>query len=193
MDRLWGQIDPVPAANLVVLQGGERVDAGGRRFEVAYTPGHASHHVSYWVQEAGIAFVGDTAGVSLQPGAYILPPTPPPDIDLERWRESLRTLDSWHADTLFITHFGPMPHGPAHLAAFRSRLEEDAAFAKRILEREISDAERERTFVEDVRAQLRKATGAQDDAYELIGRLDLSWRGLARYWQKRGGGEERGR
>src|SRR5262249_15335400 len=78
MDRLWGEVRPVPAASVVALRGDERIEAGGRTFDVAYTPGHASHHVSYFSGEAGIAFVGDTAGVRLLPGGVNVPPTPPP-------------------------------------------------------------------------------------------------------------------
>ena len=48
-------------------------------FEVAYTPGHAKHHVSYL--HDGTAFVGDVGGVRIEPGTPTLPPTPPPDID----------------------------------------------------------------------------------------------------------------
>ena len=92
MDRLWGEMRPVPAEHLIVLRGGERITAGGRDLDVAYTPGHASHHVSYFSADTGIAFVGDTAGVRLQAGRFIMPPTPPPDIDLEAWRDSLARI-----------------------------------------------------------------------------------------------------
>jgi glyoxylase-like metal-dependent hydrolase (beta-lactamase superfamily II) len=88
MDRLWGEFAPVPADRLEVLTGGERVEAGGRIFDVAYTPGHASHHISFFDGSSGVAFVGDTAGVSVNDG-YVLPPTPPPDIDLELWTASI--------------------------------------------------------------------------------------------------------
>src|SRR5262249_17147007 len=68
MDRLWGEVAPVPAASIHALAGGERISAAGRGFEVAYTPGHASHHVSYFDRDSRIAFVGDTAGVRLRAG-----------------------------------------------------------------------------------------------------------------------------
>src|SRR4029077_7078337 len=61
MDRLWGEVRPVPSDAIVALAGGERITASGRELEVAYTPGHASHHVSYFGADSGIAFVGDTA------------------------------------------------------------------------------------------------------------------------------------
>ena len=123
MDRLWGPFRPVPADKLVVLAGGERIGAGGRDLEVAYTPGHASHHVSYFSSDTGIAFVGDTAGIRLTPGAFIMPPTPPPDIDLEIWRDSLRRIGEWRAETIFVTHFGPHAPVGAHLTEMVSNLD----------------------------------------------------------------------
>ena len=76
-----------------MLTGGERLDVGGRSYDVAYTPGHASHHVSYLDATNGIAYVGDTAGVRIA-GSYIKAPTPPPDIDLELWERSLQLFES---------------------------------------------------------------------------------------------------
>jgi len=102
MDRLWGEIVPVPEANLRVLAGGERIFGGA--FEVAYTPGHASHHVSYL--HAGCAFVGDTGGVRITPGSVAIPPTPPPDIDLEAWQESIERIRAWAPERLAFTHCG---------------------------------------------------------------------------------------
>ena len=80
MDSLWGEFRAVPAASLRSLAGGETLDLDGRRFDVAYTPGHAVHHVSYLDRTDGTAYVGDTAGIRVRPG-YVLPATPPPDID----------------------------------------------------------------------------------------------------------------
>jgi len=110
MQRLWGEFLPVPRSNLRALQGGETLVAGGRELDVAYTPGHASHHVSYFDRASRVAFVGDTAGIRRGPGTYVMPPTPPPDIDLEIWRESEARILAWDPDTLFLTHFGPF-HG----------------------------------------------------------------------------------
>src|ERR671919_1114595 len=85
MERLWGEIVPVPERNLRPLRGGESILG----FTVAYTPGHASHHVCYLHEESGRAFVGDVAGVRIPPAKLVLAPPPPPDIDVEAWRESI--------------------------------------------------------------------------------------------------------
>jgi glyoxylase-like metal-dependent hydrolase (beta-lactamase superfamily II) len=176
----------VPVESLVVLEGGERLSVGGRTLDVAYTPGHASHHVSYLSADSGVAFVGDTAGVRLSPHEFIMPPTPPPDIDLAAWRTSLSIFESWRPETLFLTHFGPSgPSGP-HLAQLREQIDVFAGTAKRVLDREGSDEDRERWFVDEVRTQMVRGLGEQAAAaYDTACRLDLNWRGLARYWRKR--------
>jgi glyoxylase-like metal-dependent hydrolase (beta-lactamase superfamily II) len=188
MDRLWGRVEPVPQEAVIALQGGERIAAGGRDLEVAYTPGHASHHVSYFNAESGVAFVGDTAGVRLNPGGYVLPPTPPPDIDLEGWRDSLDKIGRWHPETLFVTHFGPHAPPAGHLAELAEHLEWTSALVRRLLAREGSDEQREAWFADEIRRELRRRTSDADvRSYEVAGRFDLSWRGLARYWRKKGG------
>ena len=188
MDRLWGEVLPVPEASVIALNGEERIPAGGRELEVAYTPGHASHHVSFFNADAGIAFVGDTAGVRLNPGGYVMPATPPPDVDLEEWRASLARIGRWHPETLFITHFGPHASSAAHLSEFVEHLDWTSSIVQRLLAREATDEDREAEFSDEIRRKLRRRTGDADArAYEVAGRFDLSWLGLARYWRKRAG------
>src|SRR5262249_46016066 len=115
MDRLWGEMRPVPADRLEVIKGGERIAAGGRDLDVAYTPGHAPHHASHFSRDTGIACVGDTAGIRLPAGGFVMPATPPPDIDLDAWRVSLARIAAWRPQTLFVTHFGPFESVDVHL------------------------------------------------------------------------------
>jgi glyoxylase-like metal-dependent hydrolase (beta-lactamase superfamily II) len=186
MDRLWGPVRPVPREALVVLRGGERIFAGGREITVAYTPGHASHHVSYFIADIGLAMVGDTAGVRLLSQGTTLPPTPPPDIDLEVWRDSLARINAWGADTLFITHFGPYAPAGAHLAELADQLNATSDLVRVSLGHEGTDEAREAWFADRIRALLRQRMSEADaQAYEVAGRFDLNWRGLARYWRKR--------
>lgn len=186
MDRLWGEIRPVPETSLVVLRGGERIHAGGRLFDVAYTPGHASHHVSYFARDAGVAFVGDTAGVKLTRSGVVAPPTPPPDIDLEAWTESLARIEDWQAQTLFLTHFGPYVSSGAHLSELRQNLDDAARLAKDLLAQEGDDEQREARFVDACRRRLwQRLNDIDAETYEIAGLFDLNWRGLARYWRKR--------
>jgi glyoxylase-like metal-dependent hydrolase (beta-lactamase superfamily II) len=187
MDRLWGEFLPVPSGSMTTLQGGETIEAGGQSLAVAYTPGHASHHVSYFSKDSGVAFVGDTAGIRLPPDGYVLPPTPPPDVDLDLWHESLARIAAWHPDTLFPTHFGPSSPAAPHLAEFSDHLALCSRLARTSLARDEPEEAREAWFVEELRRELRRHAGEADArAYEVAGRFDLSWRGLARYWRKRG-------
>ena len=185
MDRLWGEVRPVAGDAISVLHGGERIQAGGRSWEVAYTPGHASHHVSYFDRDSGIALVGDAAGIRM-PGGIAVPPTPPPDIDLELWADSLARIDAWRAETLFVTHFGPSSPSAAHLSEMREHLALVAGLAKASLARQGGDEDREAWFSNELRRELRHRAGADAaTSYEFAGRFDLNWRGLARYWRKK--------
>ena len=129
-DGLWGEVVPIPEKNIRVLRGGESRDG----WDVAYTPGHASHHVSYRHAGTGWVFPGDTAGVRLPPGELLLPPTPPPDFDLDAWRASIETIEAWEPQTLAITHFGDYRDVAEHLDRLRealARLSELAATTDR--------------------------------------------------------------
>ena len=191
MDRLWGEVRPVPRDAIVVVNGEEQIEAGGRVLQIAYTPGHASHHVSYFSADTGIAFVGDTAGIKRSARGYVLPPTPPPDIDLEAWNASLTRISAWHPETLFLTHFGPAsPSGP-HITELRDHLAVAAELARRSLARDGNDEVRAAWFTDEVRLELRRRMGDREAReYEVAGPFDLNWRGLARYLRKKEGARD---
>jgi glyoxylase-like metal-dependent hydrolase (beta-lactamase superfamily II) len=182
MERLWGQVLPVPAANIRTLAGRETIDAAGRPLAVAYTPGHAKHHVSFFDETTGIAFVGDTAGIRRAPGTYVMPPTPPPDIDLEAWLQSIDRVLAWKPSTLFITHFGPFDDPTSHADEFLSRLRAWAELGRELLAQAgLTDEQRMDRFIEAVRRDLEPRMSPEEaDAYDRSGRIDLSWLGLAR-------------
>jgi glyoxylase-like metal-dependent hydrolase (beta-lactamase superfamily II) len=185
MDELWGEFAAVPESNMTRITGGERIEAGGRTFEVAYTPGHASHHVSYYDRSSGVAFVGDTGGVSID-GGYILPPTPPPDIDIEAWRDSVARIDAWSPATIFMTHFGPVHAPRTHLQALMQNLETMSALVRARLSEPGSDDEQSRRFAADLEREFRRhMTEAQLAAYVAAAPPELLWLGLARYWRKK--------
>ncbi len=186
MDRLWGEFLPVPAANVSALKGGERLKLGGRELDVVYTPGHASHHVSYFDTATGLAFVGDTAGIRIANGQTILPITPPPDIDLESWPNSWKGIQARRPERLFLTHFGPASRPEEHLAELRERLEEWSVAVHESLKNGKSDAERAAQFAEQVTTKLKRHLSERDaNRYARGAVLDLCWYGLARYWRKR--------
>jgi glyoxylase-like metal-dependent hydrolase (beta-lactamase superfamily II) len=187
MDRLWGEFLAVPGDRLRVLQGGETVSAGGRTLAVAYTPGHASHHVSYFEPSTRVAFVGDTAGIRRGRGLYVMPASPPPDVDLEIWRESERRILDWDPDTLFLTHFGPFNGARPHFQELMDRLVEWSRIARRLVSDEtLAEEQREEQFVAAAVQDLRRVVGVEEaEQYSRAGSIAYSWHGLARYWRKR--------
>ena len=189
MDRLWGEFLPVPTANIRRLSGGERIDVADRRFEVAYLPGHASHHVGYFDPSSGVAFVGDTAGVRTGNALFVMPPTPPPDVDVEAWVESVDVIRGWQPSTLFATHFGPHEDALAHLDALVEHLAGMSEIARRVVEQEASDDDKLEAFTHEARIYLQRRLPPDEVAlYDFAAPLSLGWLGLARYWRKRGVG-----
>jgi glyoxylase-like metal-dependent hydrolase (beta-lactamase superfamily II) len=191
MDALWGEFLAVPAGNVQALGGGERIQAGGRQFAVADTPGHASHHVAYFDAASGVAFVGDTCGARIGTTRFIMPPTPPPDIDLESWHRSLDRILEWSPSTLFLTHFGPSEEPRTHIATLRERLD----WAARIVRDALAlhpdpseDAQAAAIFRREMERELRRHMGeGEARSYELAVPLDHCYLGLARYWRKKSG------
>jgi glyoxylase-like metal-dependent hydrolase (beta-lactamase superfamily II) len=193
MDRLWGACNPVPESHLAIVDGGERLNLAGRDIEVAYTPGHASHHVSYFETATGISWVGDTAGVCVE-GGYVLPPTPPPDIDLPAWEDSLQRIGAWHPDTLFLTHCGPVTQARVHLRTLSENLRRMADWVREGLASEADDASRRQEFERRVRRDLRRHMSEERaEAYETAAGFGLLWQGLARYWRRQAPGGAAGR
>jgi len=173
MGLLWGEVLPVPADQIRPLRGGEVVEG----FRVAATPGHASHHVCYLHEESRDAYVGDMAGVRLPPFEHTLAPTPPPDIDVEAWLDSLHTIAGWAPQRLCLTHFGPVSDVEAQLHRLRTALLDQAELARDVGEEE---------FIARLEGDLRAAV--DDDAVESIEQaapLDQLYLGLERYWRKR--------
>jgi len=187
MERLWGDFVPVPAERIRVLEGGERIIAGGRELDVAYTPGHASHHVSFFDTSTRVAFCGDAAGIRRHGLGYIMPPTPPPDIDLESWRASVEGILAWDPDTLFLTHFGPFHGARLHFQGMLENLDAWSQIVRRLIANQsLDDAKRQRAFLEEVLTDIKRKVGEYEaEQYGRAGRLDYSWQGLSRYWRKK--------
>jgi glyoxylase-like metal-dependent hydrolase (beta-lactamase superfamily II) len=173
MERLWGEVAPLPAEQVVALTGGETIEGG---FRVAYTPGHASHHVCYLDEVAGDAYVGDTAGVRLPPHEYTVAPTPPPDIDVEAWMRSADLVESWAPQALCLTHFGRHEDVSEQLARLRDSLESRSRRARELT------AE---AFADWSEAETRRAVDAETaESLMMAAPPDQLGLGLRRYWDK---------
>jgi glyoxylase-like metal-dependent hydrolase (beta-lactamase superfamily II) len=187
LGRLFGETLPVPEQNIQIIDGGETVLVGALKIDVAYTPGHASHHVTFFDEREGVAFVGDTAGIRIANGPYIMPATPPPDIDLAVWEQSFAAILGRHPAKLFVTHFGYAENPAKHIAAFRERLELWAGVTEKALQ---STSELEvalQLFLEQTQTEmLQYLSPADAEQHAFTAGLPLSFLGLARHIRKRG-------
>jgi len=186
LQQLFGDAVPVPPENLRILEGGETIRLGSRKIEVAYTPGHASHHVSYFEDAEGVAFVGDTTGVKIEGHSYAMPATPPPDIDLRIWDTSFATILERNPKRLFLTHFGFSENPAAHIAQFRERLHHWMELTEKILSLAPSNEAAMDSFMTAARAEVAQHLPAEDvEQYIQTAGLNLSFLGLARHARKR--------
>jgi glyoxylase-like metal-dependent hydrolase (beta-lactamase superfamily II) len=186
LQQLFGETLPVPEGNLRILHGGETLKLNGRKLDVAYTPGHASHHVSYFDDAEGVAFVGDTTGIRIENGPYILPATPPPDINLTVWEESFATILARRPQRLFLTHFGYSDEPAAHIAEFRERLHRWSEWADDAMRAAPTEATALEDFIKRAHREMEEKLGVTEaEHHAFTARLDLSFLGLARYWRKR--------
>ena len=164
-DTLWGELAPVPEENVHVV--GDRVVG----LECFPTPGHASHHVSY-LDRDGTLYAGDAAGVRIAPGRFVIPPTPPPDFDLDTWQATLEEIERRDPERLALVHWGVYDDVQRHLADLRLELYEWADTIR-------GGAELEE-FVEYVKVELRDA-GEDTGHYDLARPLWQSYQGLKRW------------
>lgn len=163
-DLLWGAVEPVPAENVKV--------AGGRvaGLDCFPAPGHAVHHICF-MDEAGTLFVGDSVGVSWPPSRYVLPATPPPDVDLDAWHATLDEIERRAPTTLALPHFGLVMEPGEHLRVFRRRLMLWAEIVRR--------GASAREFVDAVSLEIDAETAEHSELADL---LRHSYVGLKRYW-----------
>ena len=189
MAELWGEFLPVPQGSLRVVDEGDAVALGGRRFEVAHVPGHASHHVAYYEAATKTAWVGDVGGIRIR-GGPALPVTPPPDIDVEMWKSSIDRVTAWGPERIVATHFGAYEDVAAHFAELRTGLDAWAARVREGLggggEGAADGAASASAFADWVTSGLRQRVSASElRLYAAASGFTDSWWGLARYWRKR--------
>jgi glyoxylase-like metal-dependent hydrolase (beta-lactamase superfamily II) len=186
MQRLFGEVRPVPESNLQILEGGESISVGSTKLRVLYTPGHAFHHVTYFDTTDGVAFVGDTAGLCIDGHRFVLFATPPPDISIEHWDASLDAILTLHPQRLFLTHFGFSDHPALHIGNYREYLHRWSDRSAAILASGLEDSACMHKFAQEVAADAAQLLTAEElSHYMFNGALHLSWLGLARYHRKR--------
>ncbi len=186
MDRLWGTLKPIAGNRLKTVDHGEVIFIGGIAIKAWHTPGHAVHHIAW--QGGDTLFTGDVAGVKIE-GGPVMPPCPPPDINIEDWQESLRLIRSLDIGQLCLTHYGQIPGEriSAHLDELETALLDWAGWMKPHFENGENAEALTPLFQAYVQGQLRER-GVTEEQLELYENANPSWMsvaGLLRYWRKK--------
>lgn len=181
MDRLWGKMEPIPEEQLVAVEDGSHIHIGDIDIEAIYTPGHAVHHNAY--QIGSVIFTGDVAGVKIGNGP-VVPPCPPPDINISLWKESINKLKARNPSTLILTHFGKQ--NPDEIFdTLEIMLDDWANWMKPFFEAGTSPEEITPQFMAYTKKQLQQ-NGLNDREIETYEYANPSWMsvsGLLRYWK----------
>src|SRR5699024_698689 len=173
---------PIPKSNLIAVDDGDVLDIGGVEIKVHYTPGHAIHHNAYQIGD--VVFTGDVAGVKINNGP-VVPPCPPPDIDIKVWKESIDKLRKLSPRRLYLAHFGPVDQVAQHLTDLENIMDDWAEWIKPRYEAGDKPDEITPEFVEYTQQQLKeKGVESEDiERYEKGNPSYMSVTGLMRYWK----------
>lgn len=186
MDRLWGEVAPIPAERVIALADADPLEVGGRPLSALFTPGHASHHVVVWDPFRGVAFTGDVGGVRMAGTGFNLPPAPPPELDPAGWATSVERMRRLGARRLFLTHGGPFDDVDAHLDQLLPNLADLIALTKEDL---LAGADHD-ALTERIRAWASQRIGPVDPGVftnlEWASPSYLAASGVARLLTKRG-------
>lgn len=184
MDRLWGRMQKIPAAQLVSVADGEVIKIGDQEIKSHHTPGHAVHHIAWQLDD--VVFTGDVAGVKVN-GGPVVAPCPPPDINIEHWKSSIDLLRRLKPKSLYLTHFDRVDDINDHLDRLEAILDDWAQWMKVKWESGLSKEEITPLFMEYTAAQLREQ-GVGDEGVKVYEAANPSWMsvaGLIRYWKKK--------
>lgn len=190
MEQLWGVMQPIPEKQLYAPEEGEVFEAAGLRFTAWYTPGHAVHHIAWQVVDPtsgrSVLFTGDVAGVKIDSG-IVVPPCPPPDIQVEDWLASIQRMRALDVETLYLTHFGPIHDKNEHLDALEQRLLVWAEWMKPYALAQTPAETIVPAFQDFVKTELAAAgiDAAGQQRYEAANPAFMSVAGLMRYWKKK--------
>lgn len=189
LPRLFGETVPVPASRLQILNDGDTLTVGSRMLAAVDTPGHARHHHAYWDAASGDLFTGDIAGVALPGSRYVRAPTPPPELDIPAWQQSLARIRALRPRRLLLTHFGPHDWLEDLLAQLEDRLHEGVESVRGYLAEGLDEpaiTERiRRLALREIERRDGPGAGAR---YEVIMPVRQSVLGLIRYLEKREAG-----
>lgn len=183
MDRLWGQMHPIEASRLSPAEDKKPLTIGDKEFIPLFTPGHAIHHIAWKLND--VLFTGDVGGVKIQQGP-VMPPCPPPDIDIEAWLQSIEKIRQISPSKLYLTHFGAIQEISSHLDQLQECLQSWSLWIREYWEQGMDAESMRDPFQKYVAGSLRKS-GMSNHEIQIYEAANPSWMsvyGLMRYWEK---------
>jgi glyoxylase-like metal-dependent hydrolase (beta-lactamase superfamily II) len=142
-----------------------------------------NHHLAYLEPGSGALFTGDVAGIRLPGQSYVRPPTPPPEIDVKAWLQSINYIRRIDPASLWPTHFGSYEDVKRHLGELEQRLEDWLLF----VEGQMDDGADREEISEELKAKgdaemLAEGSDViQSERYDLAGTYSMLTDGLMRY------------
>lgn len=188
MESLWGYMNPISENLIKEAADSEAFSVGNKTLTAWHTPGHASHHIAWQLDQ--LVFTGDVAGVTIN-GGPVVPPCPPPDIDIESWKASIKKIENLHPDLLYLTHYGKVAAIKAHFEQLTLILEDWAKWMKTPYDQGEDQQKVTPEFMAYTKGQL-KAHGLDEDHIALYEYANPSWMsvaGLFRYWKQKESGK----
>lgn len=184
MAPLWGEMLPIPPTQLHALHDGDTLHLAGREIVALDTPGHASHHMAYWID--GLCFTGDLAAARIPHRRHVRVPTPPPDIDVPLWHRSIERVRQLRPQRLYLTHFGPIDDVLPHLAQVDANLDAMAAYIRQAMQTGADRASLITAFAQWLEQQALADDGTTADAalYEMVTPTYMAVDGLQRFWRQ---------
>lgn len=185
MEELWGDMKSISPELLSELKDGDQIQIGEHNIDAIYTPGHAKHHLAYRLDD--IVFTGDVAGARISLGP-VIPPCPPPDIDIELWIESIDKLLAMDGiQRYYLTHYGKVTDIAEHMQELKNALMDYANFIKPYFMDGKSPEEILPYFIRFVDQKLMDQGVNESDreAYSTANPAYMSVPGLLRYWSKK--------
>lgn len=184
MDTLWGKMEGISKKRLKIVNHDEVIEVGEHQFRALHTPGHAKHHIAW--QWKDTIFTGDVAGVKIE-GGPVVPPCPPPDINIEDWEHSIDMVLSRNPNRLVLTHYGEEINPNIHMKELKEILNDWAQWMKVKWQSGLTNEEITPLFMEYTSQQLRER-GVSElgiKQYEAANPSWMSVAGLVRYWKKK--------
>lgn len=138
VQRVYGEIVPVPSSRIIEAPEGARLYMGKRELEFFDTPGHARHHVCLLDSRTRGLFTGDMFGLSYREfdvdgRAFIFPTTTPTQFDPAAMRASILRLADRMPSALYLTHYAQVTDVPVLTRALLQRLGAIVTLAERFV------------------------------------------------------------